>query len=247
MRRTGRFKRHSKFFEGLRQKRARRTRRVQRGGNTSGLLQNADAPDVVPIGNFDFHVRFQPTVKATEQGPKFTTYQTAHEPYPVWTAPTPPTRYAIICWDPDVPQAKSFLHWLVVNCGGTDPGDGKVIASWHPPSPPPGSGEHRYIVGLFKQNAEIMIPEITDRTNFNAKTFAERNGLVAIAYRGFRVDTPPIFVPTPALPAPPAPAPPPPPPPPAPAAPAAIPAPSTAAPPPAPPAPPKAPDPQTPA
>ena len=197
MRRTGRIKRHSKFFEKLRLRRLqRKTKRVQRGGNpAAGLLQNADGPDLTPIGNIDFNVRFQPTIKANEQGPKLTTYQTAHEPYPVWTAPTPPTLYAIMCWDPDVPQGKSFLHWLVVNCSGSDNSDGKIIASWQPPSPPPGSGEHRYILALLKQDKPLDIPQVTDRTNFHPKNFAAQHGLSAIAYKGFRVETPPIFIP----------------------------------------------------
>lgn len=197
MRRTGRIKRNSKLFEKLRNKRLhRKTKRVQRGGNPGGnLLDNADGPDLTPVGNLDFNVRFQPTVKANEQGPKLTTYQTAHEPYPVWTPPTPPAKYTIMCWDPDVPEGKSFLHWLVVNCPGSDPSDGKVIASWHPPSPPPGSGPHRYIIGLLKQTNDLSIPEITNRLNFNPKNFASENGLVAIAYRGFRVETPALFVP----------------------------------------------------
>jgi len=203
MRHTARKKRHSKIFDKMRQKREkRRTRRMQRGGNPQPrpLLDGSDAPPVVPQGQIDFNVRFQPTLKADENGPSYTTYQTAHEPYPVWTAPKPPVKYTIICWDPDVKEGKSFLHWLVVNCAGADNSDGKVIASWQPPSPPPGSGEHRYIIGLMKQNSDLNIPEMTERLNFNPTTFATTNGLSPIAYRGFRVDTPPIFVPGPPAP-----------------------------------------------
>ena len=189
----GRNKRHSSFLARLREKRRGRTRRVQRGGSQGGLLDHADAP-AVTHGNVDFHVRFQPTVKADEFGPKFTTYQTAHEPYPVWTAPTPPMKYLIVCWDPDVKEGKSFLHWLVINCS-SEISDGKVIASWYPPSPPPGTGEHRYIIGLMAQKGDLDLAEITDRTNFNPMTFAQTNSLSPIAYRGFRVETPPIFVP----------------------------------------------------
>jgi len=163
-------------------------------------LDHADAPDVVNQGSIDFNVRFQPTVKTNEYGPKFSTYQTAHEPYPVWTAPAPPNKYAIVCWDPDVKEGKSFLHWLIINCSGSDNSDGRVIASWYPPSPPPGTGEHRYILGLMKQENDIEMAEITDRQNFNATDFAKKNNLSPIAYRGFRVETPPIFVPDPPAP-----------------------------------------------
>jgi phosphatidylethanolamine-binding protein (PEBP) family uncharacterized protein len=192
----GRNKRHSRKFQKLRQRKLRRpTRRTQRGGGQVGLLDHADAPATTVTG-VDFIVRFQPTVKATEFGPTFTTYQTAHEPYPVWTAPTPPAKYLVVCWDPDVKEGKAFLHWLVINCGA-DIAEGKVIASWYPPSPPPGSGAHRYIIGLMQQKEDIDMQEITDRTNFNPMNFAQTHSLAPVAYRGFRVETPAIFVPEP--------------------------------------------------
>jgi len=195
-------KRHSRFFEKLRQRRrSRETRRVQRGGNNEpGLLDHADAPAITVKDPIEFNVRFQPTLKANEHGPNFSTYQTAHEPYPVWTAPTPPTKYLIVCWDPDVKEGKSFLHWLVINCSGSDNSDGKVIASWYPPAPPPGTGKHRYVIGLMKQENDLQMEEITDRQNFNATEFAQKHTLSPIAYRGFRVETPPIFVPDPPAP-----------------------------------------------
>ena len=60
------------------------------------------------------------------------------------------------------------------------------------------------------QKADLEIPEITDRLNFNAVNFAMTHSLSPIAYRGFRVETPPIFVPEPSGPKPPPAAPPPP-------------------------------------
>jgi len=187
MRRTSRRAKQRKH------KRSKRRTFRQGGGGPKPLLEGADAPPITNPTPVDFNARFQPSVKVREDGPTFTTYQTAHEPYPVWSAPTPPTMYAIICWDPDATK-KSFLHWLVVNCASTDNSDGKVLASWAPPSPPPGTGEHRYVLGLFKQAGPISIPEITDRTNFHPTNFATQNGLTPLAYRGFRVkaaDTPP--------------------------------------------------------
>ena len=175
-----------------RQRKPKRKTFRQRGGNR-GLLDNADAPQVAQGAQVDFNVRFQPTVKANEFGPTFTAFQTAHEPYPVWTAPKPPTMYTIICWDPDSPK-KSFLHWLIVNCAAADNADGKVVNSWAAPSPPPGSGEHRYILGLFKQDGPIDVPEFTDRTGFNLIEFAKKYNITALAYKGFRVkaaDSPP--------------------------------------------------------
>jgi hypothetical protein len=179
-------RRSSRRVRQRKQKRAKRRTFRQGGGGSKPLLEGADAPVISNPIPVDFNARFQPSVKVREDGPTFTIYQTAHEPYPVWSAPTPPTMYAVICWDPDA-TTKSFLHWLIVNCTKTDNTDGKVLASWSPPSPPPGTGEHRYVLGLFKQSGPITIPEIIDRTNFNATNFASKNGLTALAYRGFRV------------------------------------------------------------
>jgi phosphatidylethanolamine-binding protein (PEBP) family uncharacterized protein len=186
----------TKRMRRIKKKRSRRKTLRQTGGNPKPLLDAADAPAIAANSGLDFNVRFQPTVKASQDGnSNFTTYQTAHAPYPVWSAPTPPTMYTVICWDPDTAeQNKSFLHWLIVNCKGTDDSEGKIVASWSAPNPPPGSGEHRYIIGLFKQTNELSLGEMTDRTKFNPSTFATANGLTPIAYRGFRIkaaDTPP--------------------------------------------------------
>ena len=192
--------RHARLTRKHKQRKQRKVRRAtirQRGGNAP-LLDGADAPPAAPPSPIDFNARFQPNVKASKDGPTFTIYQVAHEPYPVWTPPTPPSAYTLICWDPDAP-AKSFLHWLVVNCTGGDNAEGKVLAPWSPPNPPAGTGVHRYVLGLFLQSGPLSIPEITERGNFNATTFASSNGLVALSYLGFRVaaaEGPPPVAPT---------------------------------------------------
>ena len=190
--------RSSRLKKSKTRRRGRKPRRrfTQRGGGTPGrpLLDGADAPPINQPSNIDFNARFQPTLKCGLHGPTFTIYQTAHEPYAVWTPPTPPAMYTVICWDPDVPQGKSFLHWMVANCSGVDASGGKVLAAWVAPSPPPGTGEHRYVIGLFNQSGEIQVGEIADRTNFNPTTFSGKNNITPLSYIGFRViaaDQPP--------------------------------------------------------
>ena len=182
--RHGRSKRHKQ----KRRLKRRTTRRlsVQRGGNGRNILDGSDAPMLVTGTPIDFNVRFQPTVVTNINGPTLTPYQTAHEPYAVWTAPTPPNMYTIICWDPDAPN-KSYLHWLVANCPGENASGGKEVSAWKGPDPPYGSGEHRYVIGLFSQTKEIEAPLIENRSGFNATTFATTHGLTAVAYKGFRV------------------------------------------------------------
>ena len=183
--------RSSRLKKGKTRRKLRKPRRrfTQRGGGAPGrpLLDGADAPPINQPSNIDFNARFQPTLKCGLHGPTFTIYQTAHEPYAVWTPPTPPVMYTLMCWDPDVPQGKSFLHWMVTNCSGVDASGGKVVAAWVAPSPPPGTGEHRYVIGLFNQSGPIEVGEIADRTNFNPMTFSGKNNITPLSYIGFRV------------------------------------------------------------
>jgi phosphatidylethanolamine-binding protein (PEBP) family uncharacterized protein len=160
----------------------------QNGGEPQAeFLQNSDAPLVTPGTIIDFVVKFTPSISAEATGPKRTVYETAHSPQ--CTLPNDSHMYSIICWDPDIQVGKSFLHWLVVNCKG-DQDSGKTLCSWMGPSPPPGSGMHRYIIGLFKQNVAINAESIVDRTNFNATTYATQNNITPMSYKGFRVQSP---------------------------------------------------------
>lgn len=162
---------------------------TQKGGGEphADFLQNSDAPLVTPGTLVDFIVKFQPSLPADANGPMRTVYETAHSPQ--CTLPNDSNMYTIICWDPDIQVGKSFLHWLVVNCTG-DQDSGKALSSWMAPSPPPGSGIHRYIIGLFKQNGQSNGEPIVDRVNFNATTYATQNNLTPMSYKGFRVQSP---------------------------------------------------------
>jgi len=161
---------------------------TQAGGGdvTTDLLNNADAPNVNVGTIMDFVVKFQPTIKADTAGNMLTVYQTAHEPHCIWM--NDKSLYTVICWDPDVPVNKSFLHWLVVDCSGGDATAGNVLSSWIAPSPPPGSGVHRYIIALFKQAGPSNGMNVVDRTNFNAGIYAQQNNLTPMSYRGFRIE-----------------------------------------------------------
>jgi hypothetical protein len=161
----------------------------QKGGGEpqADFLQNSDAPLVTPGTIIDFVIKFTPSIPADPNGPMRTVYETAHSPH--CTFPNDSNMYTIICWDPDIQVGKSFLHWLVVNCKG-DQDSGKTLCSWMGPSPPPGSGVHRYIIGLFKQNVQSNGEAIVDRTNFNPTTYATQNNITPMSYKGFRVQSP---------------------------------------------------------
>jgi phosphatidylethanolamine-binding protein (PEBP) family uncharacterized protein len=170
-------------------KKLRKTRRIQRGGNLIGLLDNADGVPISQQQPIELHVKFGPASSdsASEYGSTLTIEEAQPEPHAYWTAPPASVLYTIVCWDPDAP-AKSWLHWLVMNCAGTDPTSGNIIVDWAPPSPPRKSGLHRYIFGLFQQAAQIPPPHMTSQGGFNMASFAGQNQLTPLVYKGIRID-----------------------------------------------------------
>ena len=105
--------------------------------------------------------------------------------------------YALIAWDPDASQA-SWLHWLVVNIPGGSGLTGHTVTPWAPPTPPPGTGIHRYIFGLFLQD-QLLDPKTVasqqqalTRAHFNPATFAEQHGLRPVNNKRIAVSAGPL-------------------------------------------------------
>lgn len=65
--------------------------------------------------------------------------------------------------DPDVPSKKEakyeVKHWLIGNIPGNDLKKGDVLADYRGSGPPQGSGLHRYVFLVFKQNGKIAYEE----------------------------------------------------------------------------------------
>jgi len=170
-----------------RRRRQKRSRR-QRGGNIIGLLDNADG---VPIENaqpMDFMVKFGPDAAktASDYGNSINVAESKPEPHVFWKVVSPQILYTIICWDPDAAQ-KSWLHWLIANCSNGSTDDGVVVVDWTPPSPPKGSGLHRYIFGLFQQAGQLTLTA-PPHAGFHVANFATQHSLTPIAYKGMRIN-----------------------------------------------------------
>jgi hypothetical protein len=104
--------------------------------------------------------------------------------------------YTLIAWDPDAPQA-SWLHWLVVNIpGAASPAAGSTVVPWAPPTPPPGTGTHRYIFGLFLQGSQPLdsaaLAGALSRPLFNPARFAEQHGLRQVDDKRIAVSAGPL-------------------------------------------------------
>jgi Phosphatidylethanolamine-binding protein len=151
-----------------RQTRRRSRTRRQRGG----------ALQVEGI-SFPQPLQVQLDAGRTANGQLISRNLTLREPVVSWTK-TPGMVHTFLVVDPDAP-AKSWLHWLVVNCEGAYPDTGTEVAPWEAPNP--GSGTHRYFFCLFQHGAPISADDAVpaQRGYWNFKEFVSTHGLVPVA------------------------------------------------------------------
>jgi len=110
----------------------------------------------------------QPTVKFEKLGDKLVT---------------------LIMLDPDAPSKtnptnRSWLHWLVTNIRENDISSGSTMMEYNGPSPPKGSGPHRYALLVFQQSDTIEDIQI-ERPKFNIANFIQDHSLTGPAYGNF--------------------------------------------------------------
>ncbi|KAG7480730.1 hypothetical protein MATL_G00059410 [Megalops atlanticus] len=99
-------------------------------------------------------------------------------------------KYALMMVDPDAPSRCSptrshWRHWLVVDIVGSDlkKGDikGLVLSDYRHPTPPQGTGLHRYQFMLFEQPADKTLSlsqeEKSSLGNWDPQAFIQRFGL----------------------------------------------------------------------
>ncbi|XP_077535665.1 protein D1-like [Haemaphysalis longicornis] len=90
--------------------------------------------------------------------------------------------YALFMVDPDAPsrsnpKARSWLHWMVLNSNDADALErGEVAMPYAGPTPPKGTGPHRYVLLAYCQYSGETLPlnEVApkNRNNFNLNNFA---------------------------------------------------------------------------
>ena len=87
-------------------------------------------------------------------------------------------------FDPDVPgehhsdPSKGFVHWIaeVTITEGGQIDIGHQYQTYYPPTPPPGTGDHRYQFFLFKA-AQGTLAGADGSRGFDICTFMEANNL----------------------------------------------------------------------
>lgn len=88
--------------------------------------------------------------------------------------------YALLMVDPDAPsrsnpKARSWLHWMVVNSNNADALEGGQVATpYAGPTPPKGTGPHRYVLLAYcqlRQTLKLNRVAPKKRNNFNLGDF----------------------------------------------------------------------------
>jgi len=110
-------------------------------------------------------------------GQEFSQAAVAAQPEISWPPAISAPYTTLIMYDPDAPQA-SWLHWLQMN--------GKTLVPWAPPSPPKGSGTHRYYFSVYTHQAPLTgVP--SGHPNFDIAEFVKKNSAVLHASTMIRV------------------------------------------------------------
>ncbi|KAI8384946.1 phosphatidylethanolamine-binding protein [Radiomyces spectabilis] len=116
------------------------------------------------------------------------------QPPHVWFRdPQPGNHYTLAMVDADA-EVPLVRHWIATNIDGSKPGtsfrDNSTLhqyTPYHGPTPPAGTGQHRYVFVLFSQQTtnQTMTPVLEDptvhRAYFNLTQFALDNHLTPVA------------------------------------------------------------------
>ena len=91
----------------------------------------------------------------------------------------------LIMYDPDAIQPQ-YIHYLVTNIQNGDISSGTTIFDYNGPTPPPGTGIHRYIFEQLEQKQPIDV-SIGSRAQFDISAFKQKYILQMRASKRFKV------------------------------------------------------------
>lgn len=88
----------------------------------------------------------------------------------------------LVMVDPDAPSAdqhtfRSWLHWMVLNIPDGAIQDGEEIIEYAPPTPPKGTGKHRYVFAIFGSDAKLKSQTIHERAKWSMNSFMKHHHL----------------------------------------------------------------------
>lgn len=156
---------------------------------TSYIRQAMEAhqvvPDVIDQAPSEGISVVYPGHKEANFGNELTPRQVIEQPEVSWDAEHD-TYYTLLMVDPDAPSRadpkfREFNHWQVVNIPETDISKGEVLTGYRGSGPPKGTGLHRYVFLVYKQDSILRFneprigPSARDnRASFSARKFADK-------------------------------------------------------------------------
>ncbi|XP_058818071.1 protein D2-like [Topomyia yanbarensis] len=142
-------------------------------------------PDVIPVVPTEVAKVNYATGVAVNEGNELTPTQVKDIPKVEWNADGS-AFYTLCMTDPDAPSRKEptfreWHHWLVGNIPGANVAKGETLSEYVGSGPPEGTGLHRYVFLVYKQNGKLSFdePRLTNRSGdnrggFSIKKFADK-------------------------------------------------------------------------
>lgn len=94
--------------------------------------------------------------------------------------------YSVVMYDINSADPP-YIHLLAVNVPDNNISKGVILESYQPPSPPPGTGRHVYIIDIYRQQSRLSILPSRSR-HFNIGLFESSLGLTKIVTLSFSVN-----------------------------------------------------------
>lgn len=148
---------------------------------TQQMEKEAVVPDVIDVAPKEVAKVDYPSGVKVEQGNELTPTQVKDIPSVKWTADAN-SFYTLCMTDPDAPSRtkpdfREWHHWLVGNIPGDNIAEGETLSEYVGSGPPKGTGLHRYVFLLYKQDGKITFDEkrLTNRSGDNRGKFSIRN------------------------------------------------------------------------
>lgn len=135
-------------------------------------------PDVIPVAPAEVAKVSYASGVSVNEGNELTPTQVKDIPKVEWSADGS-AFYTLCMTDPDAPSRKEptyreWHHWLVGNIPGADVAKGETLSEYVGSGPPEGTGLHRYVFLVYKQNGKLTFDEqrLTNRSGDNRGGFS---------------------------------------------------------------------------
>ncbi|EDS33457.1 OV-16 antigen [Culex quinquefasciatus] len=152
--------------------------RLFASGVAKAMEKHQVVPDVIPVAPAELAKVSYASGVSVNEGNELTPKQVKDLPTVEWNADGS-ALYTLCMTDPDAPSRKEptyreWHHWLVGNIPGADVAKGETLSEYVGSGPPEGTGLHRYVFLVYKQNGKLSFdePRLTNRSGDNRGGFS---------------------------------------------------------------------------